>query len=128
MINEQAGLRKSGYETVAPELKLSETLRVLEVARGMQQERAQAEVALARTEVRAAMRKRLLEAAAVTGDRMTEADVDAAIEQYFSTQHAYQDPPSSFQMFLAHAYVRRMSLAMMVGVVLVILLMWQLMF
>ena len=128
MINEQAELRKSGYEVVAPELTLSETLRVLEVARGMQQGRAQAEVALARTEIRAVMRKRLLEAAAITGDRMSEADVDAAIEQYFSTQHAYQDPPSSFGVFLAHAYIRRMSLAMMVGVVLVIVLMWRLMF
>jgi len=128
MSPQQDALRRAANETVAPELTLSETLRVLEVARGMQQERAQAEVALARTEIRAVMRKRLLDAAAITGDRMSEADVDAAIEQYFSTQHAYQDPPSSFSVFLAHVYVRRSSLAMMLGAVLVFVLTWRLLF
>ena len=92
-----------------------ETLRVLEVARGLRQEREVAEVALARDEIRTLMRKRLMEAAAITGDKITESDVDAAIEQYFATQHTYQDPPMSFSVLLANLWVRRFSLALIGG-------------
>ena len=119
---------KSGLDTVTPELTLVETLRVLEVARGMRRERAEAEVALARGEIREVMRKRLMDAAAITGDRITEADVDAAIDQYFSTQYSYNDPPLSFAVFLAHVYVRRMGIAMIVGVTAVIYTVWKFFF
>lgn len=97
-------------DRVAPEMSLVETLRVLEVARGMRQDRAEAEVALARNEVRELMRKRLLEASRITGDSITETDVDAALEQYFQTQHIYADPPMSLSVAFAHVYVRRLSL------------------
>ena len=108
---------KSGPVALAPELTLTETLRVLEVARGMRRERAAAEVALARGEIREIMRKRLIDAAAITGDKITEADVDAAINQYFSTQHSYADPPFSFTVFLAHLYIRRTQIAMILTAV-----------
>jgi len=113
--------RTSGYESVAPELTLAETLRVLEVARGMRQDRAEAEVALARNEIRELLRKRLMDAAAITGDQLTESDVDAAIQQYFSTQHAYSDPPFSFSVFLAHVYVRRIPIAIIVSIIAVVI-------
>ncbi len=118
--------RSSGYEVVAPELTLSETLRVLEVARGMQQERAEAEVALARSEIREVMRKRLIDAAAITGDRITEADIDAAIDQYFSTQHAYRDPPMSAAVFFAHLYIRRKLILFSLMTVVVLYVLWNL--
>ena len=100
------------------DLTLVETLRVLEVARGLRQEREVAEVALARDEIRSLLRKRLMDAAVITGDKITEADVDAAIEQYFATQHTYQDPPMSFSVLLAHLWVRRISLLLIVGLIL----------
>ena len=97
------------------DLSLVETLRVLEVARGLRQEREVAEVALARDEIRTLMRKRLMDAAVITGDKITEADVDAAIERYFATQHTYQDPPMSFSVFMAHLWVRRFSLSIIIS-------------
>jgi hypothetical protein len=97
-----------------------ETLRVLEVARGLRQEREVAEVALARDEIRTLMRKRLMDAAIITGDKITEADVDAAIEQYFATQHTYQDPPLSFSVFMAHLWVRRFSLSIIISLIVVV--------
>lgn len=106
---------KSGIEKLAPELTLSETLRVLEVARGMRRDRTAAEVAMARSEVREVMRKRLLDAAAITGDSIIESDIDAAIDQYFSTQNTYCDPPMSFPVFLAQLYVRRLRIGMIAG-------------
>jgi hypothetical protein len=108
----------SPAKNFARDLTLVETLRVLEVARGLRQEREVAEVALARDEIRSLMRKRLMDAAVITGDKITESDVDAAIEQYFATQHTYQDPPMSFSVLLAHLWVRRFSLLFMAGLIL----------
>lgn len=114
-------------ELAAKNLTLVETLRVLEVARGFRQERDLAAVALARDEVRKLIRKRLLDAAAVTGDQITEADIDAAIEQYFATQHTYADPPMSFTVALAHLWIRRAGIALVtVGVTLLTLICWLL--
>ena len=107
----------SPAKNFARDLTLVETLRVLEVARGLRQEREVAEVALARDEIRSLMRKRLMDAAVITGDKITELDVDAAIEQYFATQHTYQDPPMSFSVLLAHLWVRRISLVLVVGLI-----------
>jgi predicted nucleic-acid-binding protein len=104
----------------AKDLSLVETLRVLEVARGLRQEREVAEVALARDEIRTLMRKRLMDAAIITGDKITEADVDAAIEQYFATQHTYQDPPLSFSVLMAHLWVRRFSVLIIISLILVV--------
>ena len=101
----------------AKDLTLVETLRVLEVARGLRQEREVAEVALARAEIRTLMRKRLMDAALITGDKITEADVDAAIEQYFATQHTYNDPPFSFRVALAHLWIRRFSILVITGLI-----------
>lgn len=95
----------------AADLTLTETLRVLEVARSLQKERSVAEQALARHELRDALRRRLLDAAVVTGDTVTEADIDTAIDQYFARLHDYVDPPMSFSILLAHVYVRRFAIA-----------------
>jgi hypothetical protein len=102
-------------ESMARDLSLAETLRVLEVARGIRSDRRQAELALSRNELRESLRKRLLDAAVITGDSVTEAEVDAAITQYFQTQHVYTDPEFSFSVFLAHLYVRRNAVLMLLG-------------
>lgn len=125
LVERSGGMPKSGYEAVAPDLSLSETLRVMEVARGMRQRRAEAEVALARSEIREVMRKRLMDAATITGDKITEADVDAAIDQYFATQYAYSEPKLSFPIFLAHLYIRRLLLTIILGTAILICLIWK---
>lgn len=102
-------------EVAAPDLTLNETLRVLEVARNLRRQRSDAEVALARHEVRDMLRKRLLEAAAVTGDKVTERDVDVAIDQYFDRLYAYEEPPASLSVWMAKVYVRRNEIALLVG-------------
>lgn len=107
----------TGSDVPVTELTLVETLRVLEVAREMQKERSVAEQALASNDLRAALKMRLLEAAVVTGDKVTEPDVDAAIDQYFARLHTYEDPPMSFAVFLAHLYVRRFQILVIAGIV-----------
>ena len=125
MLEHSITLPASPAKNFARDLTLAETLRVLEVARGLRQEREVAEVALARDEIRALMRKRLMDAAVVTGDKISESDVDAAIEQYFATQHIYQDPPMSFSVLLAHLWVRRFSLLLVAGLIISVWIVFQ---
>lgn len=121
-----SGIRRTtSYGPVTPELTITETLRVLEVARGMRQERMHAEVALARNELRDIMRKRLIDAAAITGDTITEADVDSAITQYFSVQNSYVDPPMSPAVFFAHVYVRRVQIMMLLAAAALLWAAWK---
>lgn len=111
-------------DALAPEMTLTDTLRVLELARGMKSERADAEAALVRDEVTEQIRQRLRDAARITGDTITEADIDSAIDQYFATQHAYRDPPFSFPVFLAHLYIRRAAIGIIIGLALAVGLAW----
>jgi len=82
-------------------------LRVMDMARGMRDERAAVEREFNADETRALLRERLLASTKITGDAITPAEVDAAIELYFNNLHAYRDPPLRFEVFLAHLYVRR---------------------
>ncbi|MEZ6091937.1 MAG: DUF6384 family protein [Pirellulaceae bacterium] len=109
----------------AASLSLPETLRVLEVARQMREERQTAEVALRRDEVRAQIRRKLMDSAKLTGEVVSEAEVDAAIDQYFDTMHVLKEPPIGFEWFLAHAYVLRVRiLAIAVTLSIVVALLW----
>lgn len=111
--NRQENQSEKDQQPVAPpELTLEETLRVLEMARGMSRKRSDAQVALARDDIKEMLRKRLMEAAAVTGDKVRETDVDAAIENYFQRLHAYEDPPFSMKVLFANLYVRRRQIAL----------------
>ncbi|WP_417749409.1 DUF6384 family protein [Rosistilla oblonga] len=95
----------------AASLSLPEMLRVLEVARQMREDRQTAEVALRRDEVRTQIRRKLIESAKVTGEEVSDAEVDAAIEQYFDTMHVLKEPKFGFESLLAHVYVMRRRVA-----------------
>ena len=97
-------------------------LRVLDVARQLRDERDSAEVALRRDDLRAEIKRKLMETAELTGEQVTEAELNAAIEQYFHNLHTFHDPPRGLQTLLAHLYVRRRhilvwSVLSMIGVV-----------
>lgn len=97
--------------TSTPEnLSLPEMLRVMDMARAMRDERTAVERELNAEETRRILRDKLLESAKLTGETVTPAEVDAAIEQYFNSLHTYRDPPLGWSSFLAHLYIRRWSL------------------
>jgi len=89
------------------DLSLNEMLRVMDVAREMRRNRGVAEEMFRRDEVRAQLRTKLLRSAQIAGDQVTEAEIDAAIDQYFTSLHTYRDPEPSFTRTLAHAWVWR---------------------
>ena len=88
-------------------LTLEETLRVMDVAREMRDQRETAEEMFRRDDLRSKLRDKLMRTAQMSGDNVTEAEIDAAIRQYFDTLHTYQDPESAWDNFWAHCWVWR---------------------
>ena len=89
------------------DLSLGEMLQVLDVARMLRREQNLAEAELNHRERVVSLRERLLAAAEAAGDRVTAEEVEAAIEIYFKNLHKYADPPWSVSLLLAHLYIRR---------------------
>jgi predicted N-acyltransferase len=96
-------------DTRPTDLPLAEMLRIMDVARTLRQEREIAQEQFNREEARLLLRQRLKASTEITGSQVTEAEIDAAIESYFNNLHTYHDPPWGVQVFLAHLYVRRVQ-------------------
>lgn len=88
-------------------LTLQETLRVMDVAREMRDQRQQAEEMFRRDEIRIALREKLMRTARMSGDDVTEAEIDAAISQYMATLHTFKPAESGFKNFVAHCWIWR---------------------
>lgn len=109
----------SSLETPLPgqteDLALGEMLKILDAAGALRKERMRASLALEEEETRRLLRERLMEAARVSGDRVSPAEVDAAIERYYATLHAFEPAPRGWQRTLAHLYIRRGRIAAIGG-------------
>ena len=79
----------------------------MDVAREMRQQRETAEEMFRRDDLRRGLREKLMRTAQMSGDNVTEAEIDAAIEQYMATLHTYQDPEPGLKNFLAHCWIWR---------------------
>ncbi|MDM4018532.1 DUF6384 family protein [Roseiconus lacunae] len=106
----QAQATQSAAAPPEHQLSIAETLRVLDVAREMRDQREQAEVMFRRDEMRIALREKLMRTARLSGDHVTEEEIEAAIDQYLQTQHTYHDPEPGLKSFLAHCWVWRKRL------------------
>ena len=92
------------------QLTLDEMSRIMDVATTLRRERARVEHQLNFDEVKSELRRRLLEAAKISGDAVTADEIDVAIDQYYDRLHTFQEPPLSFRTLLAHLYVRRTAI------------------
>lgn len=101
-----------------PQITLEEMLRVMDVATELRKQRETVEKEFAVDETRQMLRERLLAATSITGERVSETEVDTAIAQYFDTLYTYREPPASFNKTLAHLYVRRGQLSVTLAMVL----------
>ena len=100
------------------QLTLDEMLRVMDVATELRKQRETVEKEFAVDETKQMLRERLLAATSITGERVSEGEVDTAITQYFGTLYTYREPRASLNLRLAQAYVRRGQ----IGVTLVLML------
>jgi hypothetical protein len=103
----QARAQRPEVQLPGQNLSIAETLRVMDVARELRDQRQLAEEMFRRDESRVALREKLIRTARLSGDNVTEAEIDAAIERYLETLHAYADPAPGFKSFLAHCWVWR---------------------
>ena len=79
----------------------------MDVARELRDRRETAEEMFRRDDLRNGLRDKLMRAARMSGDNVTEAEIEVAIAQYFETLHTYQDPKPGMKRFLAHCWVWR---------------------
>ncbi|TWT81984.1 hypothetical protein CA13_34390 [Planctomycetes bacterium CA13] len=114
--------RKSLSEIELPgqNLSLEETLRVMDVARELRNRRETAEEMFRRDDIRSGLRDKLIQTAKVTGDKVTAAEIDMAIDQYLATVNTYEDPKPGMQTFLAHCWVWRDRIAFTAGSIAVV--------
>jgi len=94
-------------QTPTQQLTLEETLRIMDVATTLRKEQSVVEQQLNIEETKAMLRERLLAAAQVTGERLTEQQVDIAIEHYYDKLHVFEPPKWSLSLAMAHLYVMR---------------------
>jgi hypothetical protein len=97
---------------------MHDMLRIMDVASALRRERETAEAQLDLATAKQRLRERLLATAEAAGEKVTPAEVDAAIEHYFAQQHRYADPPRGWKSFWAHLWVMRvgcLSLLVMAG-------------
>lgn len=99
--------KDSRVELPGENLTIQETLRVMDVAREMREQRQTAEDMFRQTDTRRQLREKLMRTARLAGDSVTEAELDAAIDQYLANLHTYEDPKPGFKSFLAHCWIRR---------------------
>jgi len=103
--------RRSRTKLPGEEMTIAETLRVMDVAREMREQRETAEEMFRHDEVRIRLREKLMRTAALSGDRVTEVEIDAAIDQYLAGRHVYQGPPQGLSTLIAHCWINRYRIA-----------------
>lgn len=108
---EPAQVATSSVRAEATQLSIEEMSRIMDVAAALRRERKIASRELNRDQTRQMLRERLQEAADVSGDEITPAEIDFAIDQYFETQHEFKPPESGLETTMAHLYVLRGTIA-----------------
>lgn len=79
----------------------------MDVAREMRDQRERAEEMFRRDDIKSALREKLMRTARMSGDNVTEAEIDAAIQQYMATLHTYEEPKSGLKNLVAHCWILR---------------------
>ncbi|MFO0951155.1 MAG: DUF6384 family protein [Isosphaeraceae bacterium] len=94
----------------AETLSVAEMLRIMDVATALRQDRELVEEQLNLDALKAKLREKMFAAAKVTGENVSQEEVDAAVDQYYARLYAFHEPPMSLPLALAHLYVRRWEL------------------
>jgi hypothetical protein len=111
----------------AEQLTIAEMTRIMDVVSTLRRERGVAQQQLNLDETKRLLRERLIETARVTGDKVSQVEIDVAIDQYFDQLHVFAPPKASAETLLAHVYVARHTIAKWaVGIGMTATLWWSL--
>jgi hypothetical protein len=89
------------------DLTIQQTLRIMDVARELRDRRETAEEMFRHDDLRSQLRETLMRTARMSGDNVTEEEIEVAIGRYIDSLHTYQDPAPGMKRFLAHCWVWR---------------------
>jgi len=107
--------RRATVRMPGEDLSIAESLRVLDVARELRNRRETAEEMFRHDSVRQQLKEKLLATAKLSGDTVTEAEIDVAIDQYLSNVHTYSPPEKGWRHFLATCWVVRDRIAIVLA-------------
>jgi hypothetical protein len=89
------------------EPSLGEMLRIMDVCTALRRESEFVDQQFDSDKARAILREKLLHSAEVTGEQLSEEQVDIAIQWYYHNLHTFHEPPPTLSLTLARAYVHR---------------------
>jgi hypothetical protein len=88
-------------------LDIKSFLTMMDVASAIRKQKEEIDKQLNIDETKADLRKRILETSKVTGESLTEDEVNLAIESYFSGLYSFKEPERNLGYALAGLYVNR---------------------
>jgi len=104
---------------------MDETLRIMDVATALRQQREVVRSQLNLDQIKDQLRQQLRETADVSGEPLSREEIDAAVGNYFDNLHTFREPPRSMRLTMAYLYIRRGRVAAIIGVLLAVsLLVW----
>jgi hypothetical protein len=113
------GMSESGATNSQEEVKkvdVARILRVMDIASILRKQREEAGKQLNIDEEKAELRKRIFNTAEATGEKLTEAEINAAIENDFSKLYSFQEPKRNFECRLAEMYTERRRIGRQYGI------------
>ncbi len=90
-------------------------MRMMDVASLLRRQRENAEQQLDIGQTKAEIRKKLVATAEITGEKLTEAEIETAINSYFSGLYAFREPKKNVVYRMAQLYVDRARIALVYG-------------
>jgi len=89
------------------DLKLDEFLMMVDVATTIRQKQEEVTEQLNINEVRDKLKRRLQETAQVSGEKLTDFQIESAINNYLDGLYSFQEPQRDFGTKVAELYVER---------------------
>lgn len=97
-------------------LKLDEFLMMVDVATTVRQKQDEVNQQLNIHEARTELKKRLQETARISGEQLTDFQIESAINSYFDGLYSFQEPERDIETRIAEIYVDRVRLAKKFGI------------
>lgn len=97
------------------EMGLAEMMRVMDVATTLRQEQELVEREFNLEQTKEMLRDKLKRTAKMTGESLTDEQLEAAVSWYYDNMHEYQEPEKGFKWYLAHMYIRRVPILAFLG-------------
>jgi len=108
--------KKSHLKVPSQETNVNDFLHMMDVATQIRKEEEEIGKQFNIQEKRAEIKKKILATAQVTGENLTEMQVDRAIDSFFSGLYSFQEPSRNFETRLAELYVDRTRLGRTYGI------------